>query len=129
MGRNPIVRKRWCASLLAAATLTIAAPLLAQPGSYPSSSLQTSPPQAYTGPELPQDRGAVALWQDLQKLGTTTRILQVTAHPDDEDGGMLTLEARGHGATVMLFSFTRGDGGQNKFGTETAEDLGILRTL
>src|SRR5262249_54270164 len=82
-----------------------------------------------SGPELPQDQGAVALWQELQKLQTTARIMQVTAHPDDEDGGMLTLEARGHGATVMLFSLTRGDGGQNKFGTETAEDLGILRTL
>src|SRR5579864_5537463 len=50
-------------------------------------------------------------------------------HPDDEDGGMMTLEARGSGATVMLFTVNRGEGGQNKFGAETADDLGILRTL
>jgi LmbE family N-acetylglucosaminyl deacetylase len=97
------------------------------PSAYPKTAWPE--PGGYSGPELPQDQGAVALWQELQKLQTTARIMQVTAHHDDEDGGMLTLEARGHGATVMLFSFTRGDGGQNKFGTETAEDLGILRTL
>jgi len=34
------------------------------------------------------DRGAAALWQSLQKLHTRTSLLMVTAHPDDEDGGM-----------------------------------------
>src|SRR5947208_8148337 len=42
---------------------------------------------------------------------------------------MLTLEARGNGATVVLFSVTRGEGGQNKFGAESSDDLGVLRTL
>src|SRR5437016_191732 len=78
---------------------------------------------------LPQDTGAVHLYQLLTKLHTTARILHTTAHPDDEDGGMLTLEARGNGATVVLFSVTRGEGGQNKFGAESSDDLGILRTL
>ena len=55
--------------------------------------------------------------------------MQVVAHPDDEDGGMLTLEARGKGAEVTLFTVTRGEGGQNKFGTESSDELGILRTL
>ena len=36
----------------------------------------------------------------LTKLKTTARLMQVVAHPDDEDGGMLTLEARGKGASV-----------------------------
>src|SRR5437764_2958598 len=78
---------------------------------------------------LPQDTGAIHLYQLLTKLHTTARILHTTAHPDDEDGGMLTLEARGNGATVVLFSVTRGEGGQNKFGAESSDDLGILRTL
>jgi LmbE family N-acetylglucosaminyl deacetylase len=55
--------------------------------------------------------------------------MQVTAHPDDEDGGMLTLESRGKGVEAELFTFTRGEGGQNKFGAESSDELGILRTL
>jgi LmbE family N-acetylglucosaminyl deacetylase len=78
---------------------------------------------------LPEDLGAVHLAQLLTKLNTTARIMQVVAHPDDEDGGLLTLEARGHGASVLLFTVTRGEGGQNKFGTESSDELGILRTL
>jgi len=78
---------------------------------------------------LPEDLGAVHLAQLLTKLKTTARIMQAVAHPDDEDGGMLTLEARGHGATALLFTVTRGEGGQNKFGAESSDELGILRTL
>jgi LmbE family N-acetylglucosaminyl deacetylase len=78
---------------------------------------------------LPEDLGAVHLAQLLTKLKTTARIMQVVAHPDDEDGGLLTLEARGNGASVLLFTVTRGEGGQNKFGTESSDELGILRTL
>ncbi|MGZ4844501.1 MAG: hypothetical protein ACXVJ1_07275, partial [Candidatus Angelobacter sp.] len=36
---------------------------------------------------LPEDLGAVHLAQLLTKLKTTARIMQVVAHPDDEDGG------------------------------------------
>src|SRR5262249_45491847 len=78
---------------------------------------------------LSQDLGATHLSQLLTKLRTTARILHAVAHPDDEDGGIMTLEARGNGAVVMLFTVNRGEGGQNKFGAETADDLGILRTL
>ena len=78
---------------------------------------------------LPEDLGALHLAQLLTKLKTTARIMQVVAHPDDEDGGMLTLEARGKGAGVLLFTVTRGEGGQNKFGAESSDELGILRTL
>jgi LmbE family N-acetylglucosaminyl deacetylase len=78
---------------------------------------------------LPEDLGAIHLAQLLTKLKTTARIMQVVAHPDDEDGGMLTLEARGKGASVLLFTVTRGEGGQNKFGAESSDELGILRTL
>ncbi|MBZ5492421.1 MAG: PIG-L family deacetylase [Acidobacteriia bacterium] len=78
---------------------------------------------------LPEDLGSLHLAQLLTKLKTTARIMQVVAHPDDEDGGLLTLEARGKGASVLLFTVTRGEGGQNKFGTESSDELGILRTL
>jgi LmbE family N-acetylglucosaminyl deacetylase len=78
---------------------------------------------------LPQDTGVLGLKQMLLRLGTTARLMQVTAHPDDEDGGMLTLESRGEGATVLLMSLTRGEGGQNKIGSNLFDVLGVLRTL
>ena len=86
------------------------------------------PVESDTRPLAP-DTGAVHLYQLLIKLHTTARMMHTVAHPDDEDGGMMTLESRGKGATVLLFTVNRGEGGQNKFGTETADDLGILRTL
>ena len=78
---------------------------------------------------LPQDQGAIHLYQLLIKLKTTARFMQVVAHPDDEDGGLLTLQARGKGASALLFTLNRGEGGQNKFGAESSDELGILRTL
>jgi hypothetical protein len=67
--------------------------------------------------EIPQDRGAAGLRLMLRRLGTTARLMQTVAHPDDEDGGMLTLESRGHGASVLLMTLNRGEGGQNKVGS------------
>ncbi len=64
----------------------------------------------------------------LRRLGTTARLMQTVAHPDDEDGGMLTLEARGHGASVLLMTLNRGEGGQNKVGSNLSDVLGVLRT-
>jgi len=90
--------------------------------------LLTQISQSDTRP-LAQDQGAVHLYQLLTKLKTTGRFMQVVAHPDDEDGGLLTMEARGRGTSTLLFTLTRGEGGQNKFGAETADELGILRTL
>ena len=53
----------------------------------------------------------------------------VVAHPDDEDGGLLTREARGKGVQTLLMTLTRGEGGQNKTGGTFSDELGILRTL
>ena len=78
---------------------------------------------------LPQDSGAPGLDQAIRKLKTTARLLQITAHPDDEDGAMFALESRGRGVEAMLFSLTRGDGGQNKTGSNLFDELGVLRTL
>src|SRR5262245_47611546 len=78
---------------------------------------------------LPQDTGTAGLRQMLLRLHTTARLLQTTAHPDDEDGGMLTYESRGQGAEVLLLTLNRGEGGQNKTGSELFDSLGVLRTL
>ena len=78
---------------------------------------------------LPQDSGPAGLKEMLLRLHTTARLMQVVAHPDDEDGGMLTLESRGKGATVMLMTLNRGEGGQNKVGGNLFDVLGVLRTL
>ncbi len=78
---------------------------------------------------LPQDTGDTGLQMELRKLQTTGRLMQVDAHPDDEDGGMLTLEARGKGVDTLLMTLTRGEGGQNKLGSSLFDVLGVLRTL
>ncbi len=76
---------------------------------------------------IPQDEGAAGLSLELKRLGTTARLMQVVAHPDDEDGGMLTLEARGHGVSTLLMTLNRGEGGQNKIGSNLSDVLGVLR--
>src|SRR5437016_4737663 len=77
---------------------------------------------------LPFDRGAAALWQSLQKLHTRSSLLMVTAHPDDEDGGMLTYESRGQGAAVTLLTLNRGEGGANVMSSDYFDALGLVRT-
>ena len=64
---------------------------------------------------------------ELLRLGTTARLMQVVAHPDDEDGGMLTLETRGRGVSTLLMTLNRGEGGQNKIGSNLSDVLGVLR--
>ena len=66
---------------------------------------------------------------ELLRLRTTARMLHTTAHPDDEDGGMLVLESRGRGVTTELLTLTRGEGGQNRIGSNLFDELGALRTL
>jgi hypothetical protein len=85
-------------------------------------------PYQGTPPELPQDRGILGLRLMLRRLGTTARLMQTVAHPDDEDGGMLTLESRARGASVLLMTLNRGEGGQNKVGSNLSDVLGVLRT-
>ena len=86
-------------------------------------------PYQGTPPEIRQDRGVLGLRLMLRRLGTTARLMQTVAHPDDEDGGMLTLESRGRGASVLLMTLNRGEGGQNKVGSNLSDVLGVLRTL
>jgi LmbE family N-acetylglucosaminyl deacetylase len=81
-----------------------------------------------TGRELPIDQGARGLQQLLRKLNTRASILNIVAHPDDEDGGMMALYSRGLGARVADISLTRGEGGQNAVTGDFEDALGLLRT-
>ncbi len=78
---------------------------------------------------LSVDTGATGLRLILRRLHTTARLMHTVAHPDDEDGGMLTLESRGHGVSVVQLTLNRGEGGQNKVGSNLFDELGIIRTL
>ena len=78
--------------------------------------------------EIPYNQGAAAVWQSLKKLHTRASLLMVTAHPDDEDGGMLTYESRGHGARVTLLTLNRGEGGANEMSPGYFDALGLVRT-
>jgi LmbE family N-acetylglucosaminyl deacetylase len=80
------------------------------------------PPPPGTGPGLPETVEAI----DSARI--TTRILYVTAHPDDESAAVLSYLARGLHADVALLSLTRGEGGQNALGPEQAPQLGLIRT-
>jgi LmbE family N-acetylglucosaminyl deacetylase len=80
------------------------------------------PPAPGTGPGLPETIEAI------ERARVTTRILYVTAHPDDESSAVLTYLARGLHADVALLTLTRGEGGQNDLGPEQAPQLGLIRT-
>ena len=80
------------------------------------------PPAPGTGPGLAETIEAI------DSARVTTRILYITAHPDDERADVLTYLARGLHADVALLSLTRGEGGQNALGPEQAPQLGLIRT-
>ena len=78
--------------------------------------------------EIAANEGATGLWQSLVKLRTRASLMMIVAHPDDEDGGMLTYEARGVGAHVAMLTLTRGEGGQNLMSADFDGALGLVRT-
>ena len=78
--------------------------------------------------EIPVNRGSAALWQSLKKLHTRASLIMITAHPDDEDGGMLTYESRGRGTRVSLLTLNRGEGGANVMSPDFFDALGLVRT-
>src|ERR1700733_15012828 len=77
--------------------------------------------------ELPANHGAAALWQSLKKLHTRASLMMITAHPDDEDGGMLAYESRGVGTRVSLLTLNRGEGGANVMSPDYFDSLGLVR--
>jgi LmbE family N-acetylglucosaminyl deacetylase len=78
--------------------------------------------------DIAEDRGTAGIIAALDKLPVYVRVLQTTAHPDDESAGTFTWLSRKYHATTALFCLTRGEGGQNILGTEKYVALGLVRT-
>jgi|HubBroStandDraft_1064217.scaffolds.fasta_scaffold03902_2 LmbE family N-acetylglucosaminyl deacetylase len=109
-------------SSAALAILFRSGPVIAQsPNAVSAKAIASAEPLAF-------DRGAAALWQSLLKLHTRASLLMVTAHPDDEDGGMLTYESRGQGVRAVLMTLNRGEGGANVMSSDYFDALGLVRT-
>ncbi|MGH9141397.1 MAG: PIG-L family deacetylase [Vicinamibacterales bacterium] len=77
---------------------------------------------------LDDEQGHVALGLVLRHLANTGIFMHTTAHPDDENNGLLVMLNRGQGYRTALATATRGNGGQNEIGPEIFEALGVLRT-
>lgn len=125
--RHARIKTALAASLLAALIASSSAlrMLAQQPAS--SAPLPDSEPRLVALP-LPEDRGEARLEQTLKQLGTTASIMAIVAHPDDEDGSLLTDLSRGMGVRAILYTLTRGEGGQNEMSGELYDALGIIRT-
>ncbi len=104
-------------ALLASTTMLAQAP-------YPTS----IDPSSVAHP-IAANRGVAALYQSLKKLHTRASLIMITAHPDDEDGGMLAYESRGQGARVALLTLNRGEGGANVMSNDYFDALGLVRTM
>ncbi len=77
---------------------------------------------------LDDEQGHVALGLALRHLSNVGIFMHTTAHPDDENNGLLVMLNRGQGYRTTLATATRGNGGQNEIGPEIFEALGVLRT-
>src|SRR5438552_5871503 len=75
-----------------------------------------------------EEQGHVALGLARRHLANVGIFLHTTAHPDDENNGLLVMLNRGQGFRTALATATRGNGGQNEIGPEIFEALGVLRT-
>ena len=78
--------------------------------------------------EMAGATNASEVWRALQRLQTTATVLHTVAHPDDENGALLTWLSRARGVRTGLYSTTRGEGGANLIGPELFDALGIVRT-
>jgi LmbE family N-acetylglucosaminyl deacetylase len=135
-GRRPVTS----AAATAAALVALASGSLAAQPPRPASATSprvapASTPSVAPGIGLPvdvvvqpRDLGAGTLGAALQAIGTTTRVLMIAAHPDDEDTNLIAWLARGRHVETAYLSLTRGDGGQNLIGNELGDNLGVIRT-
>jgi LmbE family N-acetylglucosaminyl deacetylase len=121
------------AVFLAALCLTSLLSASASAQTFPDpANLQGERPSPIDGPygfkALPIDQGPTGLQQLLRRLNTRASLMNIVAHPDDQDYGMLTLVSRGLGARVADLSLNRGEGGQNAMTGDFEDALGLLRT-
>lgn len=71
---------------------------------------------------------SVPLRQAFRDLTNDAVIMNLSAHPDDEDGSTLAYYRMKYGVKTYSIFFTRGEGGQNEIGPELYEELGVIRT-
>lgn len=72
--------------------------------------------------------GSAELHELLDRLNTVGTVLMLGAHPDDENTAVMAYFARGRHLRTVYFSATRGEGGQNRIGTEQGHLMGVIRT-
>ena len=122
----------WCLATAALLSVGSASLLWSQAGDPQALAKELAlvplPEPAANALPLPIDRGAADLEQTIKRLNTTASVLDIVAHPDDEDGALLTYLSRGLGARVTLMTLTRGEGGQNAMSAESYDALGLIRT-
>ena len=117
-----------------ACLILLAVPLTAQQSAPPPTAAATElaavplPEPSDIALPLAEDRGAAALEQSLKRLSTTASVMMIVAHPDDEDGALLTYLSRGLGVRCVLLTLTRGEGGQNAMSADSYDALGLIRT-
>src|SRR6185369_15086060 len=93
-----------------------------------ASALITFPKAQMRVVPIDEEQGHVALGLALRHLSNVGIFMHTTAHPDDENNGLLVMMNRGMGYRTALATATRGNGGQNEIGPEIFEALGVLRT-
>ena len=133
--KKPATRGKTLRSLGLVVLPVVAAGALAGPPAAGQSAPASAPLDrvlAFPAPvgeeRLDVDGGAMGAWHRIRKLATTASLLHVTAHPDDEHAGMLTLASRGWGVRTALLSLNRGEAGANAIGPELFDGLGLIRT-
>ena len=65
----------------------------------------------------------------IKKLKNTVTLLHVTAHPDDEDIGLMSYYSKKYNIDVYVWCATRGEGGQNRVNNYKNIELGGYRTF
>ena len=121
-----LYRPRWRSFLIATVSL-VGASLILSAGIWASSRADSARDAAQINSNampIDLDRGASGLTRYLAAIRTRASMLMVTAHPDDEDGGMLAYETRGLGARGMLLTLNRGEGGQNAMSADLIAAMG-----
>ncbi|HHS95135.1 MAG TPA: PIG-L family deacetylase, partial [Phaeodactylibacter sp.] len=80
-------------------------------------------PPAYVAGKTAQE-----IYKDIEKLSFLGSVLYLAAHPDDENTRLIAYLSNEVKAITAYLSLTRGDGGQNRIGSELRELLGVIRT-
>src|SRR5262245_20751043 len=85
--------------------------------------LSTTPIAQMRVVPLDEEQGHVERGIALRHLSNVGIFMHTTAHPDDENNGLLVMLNRGQGFRTALATATRGNGGQNEIGPESFEAL------